>query len=101
MVRFQFIALATRETTDRNYPSKNMGGKTMAIVRSEAFAMAGSHQDHSRGRYSCNPKPMGKPFPVLLSSCCRLVVEAVVAMVPIHLTDYLQLSLYEGKGITF
>ena len=46
MIWFQFIALATRETTDRNYPSKNMGGKTMTIVRSEAFAMAGSHQDH-------------------------------------------------------
>ena len=46
MLWFQFIALATRETTDRNYPSKNMGGKTMTIVRSEAFAMAGSHQDH-------------------------------------------------------
>ena len=37
------MALATRETTDRNYPGKNMGGKTMAIVRSEAFVMAGSH----------------------------------------------------------
>ena len=101
MVRFQFIALATRETTDRNYPSKNMGGKTMAIVRSEAFVVVGSHQHHSRGRYSCNPRLMGKSFPVLLSSCCRLVVEAVVAMVPNHLTDYLQLPLFEGKGITF
>ena len=46
-------------------------------------------------------KTNGEPFPVLLSSCCRPVVEAVVAMVPIHLTDYLQLSLFEGKGITF
>ena len=73
----------------------------MTIVRSEAFAMAGSHQDHSIGRYPCNSRLMGNPFPVLLSSCCRPVVEAVVAMVPIHLTDYLQLSLFEGKGITF
>ena len=62
MVWFQFIALVTRETTDRNYPSKNMGGKTMTIVRSEAFVMAGSHQDHSIGRYPCNSILMGNLF---------------------------------------
>ena len=101
MLWFQFIALATRETTDRNYPSKNMGGKTMTIVRSEAFAMAGSHQDHSRGRYPCNSRLMGNLFQFSFPHVAGLWWRPWVAMVPIHLTNYLQLSLYEGKGITF